>query len=163
MSFAVYLSQFGEVLSTILRWVVSFYRGSVFLRWMSSVAIAFLVETLLTNVVHWTSSRLYSSYCSPPGFWGFIQSLFTANSSFCKALLSLSQISLTTITTVLTTVMGIFLTADGGSFRLPMFDGLANAPVRRVRIHNEREHVHRDEPRNIEGRYDEEDEFNEDY
>jgi len=49
---------------------------------------------LLPNVfalLHWLAVRMYSSYCSPPGFMGLVTSLFNTANPFCSYTLEIME------------------------------------------------------------------------
>lgn len=49
---------------------------------------------LLPNVfalLHWLAVRMYSSYCSPPGFMGLVTSLFNTANPFCSYTLDIME------------------------------------------------------------------------
>jgi len=49
---------------------------------------------LLPNVfalLHWLAVRVYSNYCSPPGFMGLVTSLFNTANPFCSYTLEIME------------------------------------------------------------------------
>jgi hypothetical protein len=74
-------------------------------------AITSFTLALSIGTVVWGSTRVYSTYCVPPGFDGLIQSFITGSSAPCHAILTLlSNTSALYSTMIAAVFLGIFST-----------------------------------------------------
>jgi hypothetical protein len=49
----------------------------------------FILLPPLFAFIHWIGVRIYSNYCSPPGFVGIVTSIFNTANPFCSYILEL--------------------------------------------------------------------------
>jgi|LauGreDrversion4_2_1035121.scaffolds.fasta_scaffold85543_2 hypothetical protein len=57
---------------------------------VAHVAMYLLLPNVFA-VLHWLAVRVYSNYCSPPGFMGLVTSLFNTANPFCSYTLEIME------------------------------------------------------------------------